>query len=248
MRPRRPVRVAREHEARQLSFEAQLCCVVLCCVVLCCVRVCMFVCIVLCCVRVCVVCVPVWQLRRRQAVASYIHSLGLNSGIYTARGPVTCARLAASCGHEVQDAANWAAWGVDFVKDDACSVCPNRSDDDDYHAMWAAIQASGRPMVLTVEGNPDDALITLGGYGNAKRVGKRSRRCGRGRRWCVVPALVLVLQAESAVDEDVDDDDDDDDDGDGGHGDGGWVVSLLVVLSLLVSALTRWSVVALSAA
>ena len=26
-------------------------------------------------------------------------------------------------------------------------------------------------MVLTVEGNPDDALITKGGYGNAKRVG-----------------------------------------------------------------------------
>ena len=37
--------------------------------------------------------------------------------------------------------------------------------------MWQAIQASGRAMVLTVEGNPDDALITKGGYGNAKRVG-----------------------------------------------------------------------------
>ena len=31
--------------------------------------------------------------------------------------------------------------------------------------------ASGRPMVLTVEGNPTDALVTRGGYGNAKRVG-----------------------------------------------------------------------------
>jgi hypothetical protein len=37
--------------------------------------------------------------------------------------------------------------------------------------MWRAIQASGRPMVLTVEGDPDDATITHGGYGNAKRVG-----------------------------------------------------------------------------
>jgi hypothetical protein len=37
--------------------------------------------------------------------------------------------------------------------------------------MWEAIQASGRPMVLTVEGDPDDGLITKGGYGNAKRVG-----------------------------------------------------------------------------
>ena len=37
--------------------------------------------------------------------------------------------------------------------------------------MWQAIQASGREMVLTVEGNPDDALMSAGGLGNAKRVG-----------------------------------------------------------------------------
>ena len=105
-------------------------------------------------------------------MASYIHSIGLKSGLYTAKGPNTCAGFAASCDHEVQDAGNWAAWGIDYVKDDSCSDCPNRSDNDDYHAMWAAIQQSGRPMVLTVEGNPDDSLITHGGYGNAKRVGK----------------------------------------------------------------------------
>ena len=32
-------------------------------------------------------------------------------------------------------------------------------------------QASGRPMVLTVEGSPDDSLLSAGGLGNAKRVG-----------------------------------------------------------------------------
>ena len=37
--------------------------------------------------------------------------------------------------------------------------------------MWLGIQASGRPMVLTVEGNPPAENITQGGYGNAKRVG-----------------------------------------------------------------------------
>ena len=37
--------------------------------------------------------------------------------------------------------------------------------------MWQAIQAAGRPMVLTVEGQPDDALCSAGGLGNAKRVG-----------------------------------------------------------------------------
>jgi alpha-galactosidase len=37
--------------------------------------------------------------------------------------------------------------------------------------MWQAIQASGREMVLTVEGHPDDTLMSAGGLGNAKRVG-----------------------------------------------------------------------------
>ena len=105
-----------------------------------------------------------------KAVADYIHSLGLKSGLYTAKGPRTCAGFAASCQHEVQDAAQWAAWGIDYVKDDSCSNCRN-DDNLDYHTMWLALELSGRPMVLTVEGNPDDALITLGGYGNAKRVG-----------------------------------------------------------------------------
>ena len=44
-----------------------------------------------------------------KAVADYIHSLGLKSGLYTAKGPRTCAGFAASCQHEVQDAAQWAA-------------------------------------------------------------------------------------------------------------------------------------------
>jgi len=45
------------------------------------------------------------------------------------------------------------------------------TDDQIYGRMWAAIEASGRPMILTVEGDPEDGIITRGGYGNAKRVG-----------------------------------------------------------------------------
>ena len=58
-----------------------------------------------------------------------------------------------------------------LFQDDSCSICPNRTDNDDYHIMWEAIEASGRPMVLTVEGNPTDSLMSAGGLGNAKRVG-----------------------------------------------------------------------------
>lgn len=46
-------------------------------------------------------------------VADFIHSLGLKSGLYTAKGNQTCARFAASCDHETQDAAQWASWGID---------------------------------------------------------------------------------------------------------------------------------------
>ena len=103
-------------------------------------------------------------------LAHYPAQLGLKSGLYTAKGPRTCAGFAASCQHEVQDAAQWAEWGIDYLKDDSCSNCRN-DDNEDYHMMWLAMELTGRPMVLTVEGNPDDALITKGGYGNAKRVG-----------------------------------------------------------------------------
>lgn len=111
-----------------------------------------------------------------KAVVDFIHGIGMKSGLYTAKGPHTCQKRAASCLHEAQDAKQWAGWGIDYVKDDSCSTCvdPNGtaySDLEDYHRMWQGIQDSGRPMVLTVEGRPAASEITHGGYGNAKRVG-----------------------------------------------------------------------------
>lgn len=58
-----------------------------------------------------------------KAVADDIHALGLKAGLYTAKGPNTCAHFAASCDHEVQDAAQWATWGIDV------SASPQRSPD-----------------------------------------------------------------------------------------------------------------------
>lgn len=106
-----------------------------------------------------------------QAVTEVIHSLGLKAGIYTAKGTHTCQRRAASCGHEATDAKQWADWGIDYVKDDSCSPCGKKNDNKLYSDMWKAIQGSGRPMVLTVEGHPDESLCSAGGLGNAKRVG-----------------------------------------------------------------------------
>ena len=108
-----------------------------------------------------------------KAVADFIHGLGMRSGLYTAKGPHTCQKRAASCLHEAQDAKLWASWGIDYVKDDSCSTCkdPNGTtftDMEDYHRMWLGIQASGRPMILTVEGSPPASVITHGTHTCAK--------------------------------------------------------------------------------
>lgn len=101
---------------------------------------------------------------------AYIKSLGMGMGLYTARGHNTCAGFAASCGHEAQDAANYAAWGIDYVKDDNCGDCTDYLTDYGrmQQGLWAA---SSTPIVLSVEGDPDVRVITYGGYGNMKRVG-----------------------------------------------------------------------------
>lgn len=58
-------------------------------------------------------------------VCAFIHSLGMKCGLYTSKSQWTCAGLNASCGKEVVDAATYASWGVDYVKEDSCGSCRN---------------------------------------------------------------------------------------------------------------------------
>src|ERR1700733_10502997 len=48
-----------------------------------------------------------------KALAGYVHSKGLKSGMSSSPGGLTCAKFAGSLGHEQQDANTWAAWGID---------------------------------------------------------------------------------------------------------------------------------------
>jgi alpha-galactosidase len=57
-----------------------------------------------------------------KALGDYIHSKGLKFGIYSSPGPKTCAGYEGSYGHEEQDAKQYAAWGVDYLKYDWCSA------------------------------------------------------------------------------------------------------------------------------
>ena len=53
-------------------------------------------------------------------VADYIHSKGLKFGMYSCAGVMTCESLSGSYGYEYTDAAQFAEWGVDYLKYDFC--------------------------------------------------------------------------------------------------------------------------------
>jgi alpha-galactosidase len=56
-----------------------------------------------------------------KAMADYIHGKGLKAGLYSSPGPLTCGQCVASYQHEEQDAAQYAAWGFDYLKYDWCT-------------------------------------------------------------------------------------------------------------------------------
>jgi alpha-galactosidase len=65
--------------------------------------------------------VPNTYFSDMKALADYIHAKGLKAGLYTSPGALTCADFEGALGHEAQDAAQFAAWGFDFLKYDWCS-------------------------------------------------------------------------------------------------------------------------------
>jgi alpha-galactosidase len=88
-----------------------------------------------------------------QALAEYIHSRGLKAGIYTDVGPYTCfakPRYQGSYDHEDQDAATFAAWGIDLIEVDFCNKPEGHTGRELYSRMAAAIRRTGRPMLLYI--------------------------------------------------------------------------------------------------
>ncbi|WP_433335705.1 glycoside hydrolase family 27 protein [Spirillospora sp. CA-294931] len=67
-----------------------------------------------------------------KALGDYLHARGLKFGIYQSPTQGTCQKRPGSYGHEAQDARQFAAWGVDYLKYDWCQTSPTESPD-----MWA---------------------------------------------------------------------------------------------------------------
>jgi alpha-galactosidase len=84
------------------------------------------------------------------ALADYVHSKGLKFGIYTDHGTTTCMGRPGSYGYEYLDANTYAAWGVDFVKEDNCNLPAGDNAQLDYASMSEALRRSGRPIVFNI--------------------------------------------------------------------------------------------------
>ncbi len=84
-----------------------------------------------------------------KALADYVHSKGLKFGVYSDAGTATCQNRPGSHGYEEKDAAQYAAWGVDYLKYDWChheGIDPKVA----YTAMRKALDATGRPIVFSM--------------------------------------------------------------------------------------------------
>jgi alpha-galactosidase len=96
-----------------------------------------------------------------KALGDYLHNKGLKFGLYQVPVDKTCAQYfgsypgaTGSQGHETQDARQFAAWGVDFLKYDWCS--PNGTIDQQvatFAKMRDALAATGRPIVYSINPN-----------------------------------------------------------------------------------------------
>lgn len=84
-----------------------------------------------------------------KALADYVHSKGLRFGIYTDAGTKTCQGRPGSYGHEEQDARTYAAWGVDYVKEDWCNA-KGLDAPTEYAKFRDALAHSGRAIVFSV--------------------------------------------------------------------------------------------------
>ncbi|WP_326823337.1 glycoside hydrolase family 27 protein [Streptosporangium sp. NBC_01756] len=96
-----------------------------------------------------------------KSLGDYLHARGLKFGLY--QGPLdkTCAQYfnsypgaTGSLNHEAQDARQFAAWGVDYLKYDWCS--PTGTIDDQvrtFAKMRDALAATGRPILYSINSN-----------------------------------------------------------------------------------------------
>jgi len=84
-----------------------------------------------------------------RALSDYVHAKGLKFGLYSDAGTATCQNRPGGRGYEFQDARQYAAWGVDYLKYDWCNHGTQDSAAS-YSIMRDALAKSGRPIVFSL--------------------------------------------------------------------------------------------------
>eukprot|EP00026_Physarum_polycephalum_P007276 Phypoly_transcript_07334.p1 GENE.Phypoly_transcript_07334~~Phypoly_transcript_07334.p1 ORF type:complete len:529 (-),score=81.06 Phypoly_transcript_07334:65-1420(-) len=83
------------------------------------------------------------------ALAAYVHSLGLQFGLYSDAGTETCAGRPGSLGYEKNDAWSYASWSVDYLKYDNCNS-GSETPMVRYPVMRDALNATGRQIFFSM--------------------------------------------------------------------------------------------------
>jgi alpha-galactosidase len=128
-----------------------------------------------------------------KGLVDYIHSKGLKAGIYTGPGNTTCQGLAASYGHEEQDARTYAKWGFDYLKYDWCGY-PERANTN------SSLELLQKPYILmrsVLDGLDRDIVYSLCQYGWGK-VWEWGDKVG-GNLWRVTGDITDTWPSMSAI-------------------------------------------------
>ncbi len=101
-------------------------------------------------------------------LADYAHAKGFKLGIYSGPGQSTCAGYTGSEGHDKQDAALFAGWGIDHLKYDSC--CSHKD------APVPVLKAIFGSMAGAIKAQPHRMVL-------------HACHCGWGKPWEWAPAL-----------------------------------------------------------
>jgi alpha-galactosidase len=134
-----------------------------------------------------------------KALADYVHSKGLKFGLYSDAGTLTCQKRPGSRGYEFQDARQYAAWGVDYLKYDWCSTGTQNAPAA-YSIMRDALAKAGRPIVFSIcEWGTSKPWLWAGSVGNLWRTTGDIQDCWDCKRDWGGMGVVHILDLQDGL-------------------------------------------------
>jgi alpha-galactosidase len=134
-----------------------------------------------------------------KVLADYVHSKGLKFGLYSDAGTLTCQKRPGSRGYEFQDARQYAAWGVDYLKYDWCSTGTQNAPAA-YSIMRDALAKAGRPIVFSIcEWGTSKPWLWAGSVGNLWRTTGDIQDCWDCKRDWGGMGVVHILDLQDGL-------------------------------------------------